>query len=90
MNGSIVWHRSNTMRALLVALAAWGLDKVGLPAEVAQGVAQQFIELILGATQGAAIAWGLYARAKQPTPQLTLTRRAADERNAAEGGLLDE
>lgn len=78
----IAWYRSNTMRALLVALAAWGLDQAGVPAEVAQGTAQQLVELLLGATQGAALAWGLYARARQPTPPLTLTQTKADARNA--------
>lgn len=78
------WYRSNTMRALLVGMVAFGLDKLGLPDALSQGAAQQIIELLLGATQGGALLFGLYARSRQPTPPLALTQAAADEKNAAE------
>jgi hypothetical protein len=66
-------------------MVAFGLDKVGLPDALSQGAAQQLIELLLGATQGGALAWGLYARSRQPTPPLTLTQAAADRKNIEEG-----
>lgn len=78
------WYRSNTMRALLVGLIAFGLDKVGLPDGVSQETARQLVELLLGATQGGALLWGLYARSKQPTPPLALTQASAERLNAAE------
>jgi hypothetical protein len=78
------WHRSNTMRALLVGMIAFGLDRLGLPDALSQGAAQQIIELLLGTTQGGALAWAMYARSRQPTPPLTLTQAAADRRNEAE------
>jgi hypothetical protein len=78
------WYKSNTMRALLVGMVAFGLDKLGLPDTLSQGAAQQIIELLLGATQGGAMLWGLYARAKQPTPPLTLTQAAADRKNTTD------
>lgn len=80
------WYRSNTMRALLVGLVAFGLDRVGLPDGLSQGAAQQLVELLLGTAQGGAMLWGLYARSRQPTPPLTLTRAEAERRNAAEHG----
>lgn len=79
-----VWHKSNTMRALLVALVAWGLDKAGFPDEISQGIAQQVIELLLAGVEGGALLWAMYARTQQPTPPLALTKAAADQKNAAE------
>lgn len=84
------WYKSNTMRALLVGLIAFGLDRAGLPDGLSQGAAQQLVELLLGATQGGAMLWGLYARSRQPTPPLTLTQAAADQRNAGEGDQPDD
>lgn len=76
------WYKSNTMRALLVGLIAFGLDRIGLPDTVAQGTAQQLVDLLLGTAQGGALLWGLYARSRQPTPPLTLTQASADRKNA--------
>lgn len=85
------WYKSNTMRALLVGLIAFGLDRVGLPESVSQGAAQQLVDLLLGATQGGALLWGLYARSQQPTPPLTLTQAAAERRNApSESAVQDD
>lgn len=84
------WYKSNTMRALVVALVAFGLDKVGLPDALAQGAAQHLADLVLGATQGAALLAGLYARARQPTPPLTISQAEADKKNAAESYGVDE
>lgn len=78
------WYKSNTMRALLVGLIAFGLDRVGLPEGISQGTAQHIVDLLLGATQGGALLWGMYARSKQPTPPLTLTQSDADRMNAIE------
>jgi hypothetical protein len=80
------WYKSGTMRALLVGLLAFGLDKVGLPDGLSQGAAQQLVDLLLGATQGGALLYGMYARSSLPTPPLTLTQAAADRRNATESG----
>jgi hypothetical protein len=82
------WYRSNTMRALLVGTIAFGLDKVGVPDAISQGAAQQIIEVLLGAAQGGAMIWGLYARSRQPTPPLTLTQASADRKNAVEEGAI--
>lgn len=82
MYQSIAWYRSNTMRALLVGVIAFGLDKLGLPGALSQEAAQQIVEVLLGATQGGAMLWGLYARSRQPTPPLTLTQAMADRKNA--------
>lgn len=84
------WYKSNTMRALLVGLIAFGLDRAGLPDGVSQGAAQQIVELLLGATQGGALLWGLYARSQQPTPPLTLTQASADQRNGLSSEPADE
>lgn len=75
------WYKSNTMRALLVGLIAFGLDRVGMPEAISQGTAQQIVELLLGTAQGGAMLWGLYSRSKLPTPPLTLTQAAADRLN---------
>ena len=77
----IVWYRSNTMRALLVGAVAFALDRIGLPEALSQGTAQQLVDLILGATQGGALLFGMYARSRQPTPPLTLTQSAADRQH---------
>lgn len=72
------------MRALLVGLLAFGLDRIGLPDGLSQGAAQQIADLVLGVTQGGALLFGLYARSRQPAPPLSLTQGAADRNNAAE------
>jgi hypothetical protein len=88
---SIPWYRSNTMRALLVGAIAFTLDRVGLPDTLSQGTAQQIVDLLLGVTQGGAMLFGMYARARQPTPPLALTQSAADQRNAtARSGIDDD
>lgn len=80
------WYRSNTMRALLVGMLAFGLDRIGLPDGLSQETARQLVELLLGAAQGGALLFGMYARSRQPTPPLTLTQAGADRRNAIEQG----
>jgi hypothetical protein len=77
----IAWYRSNTMRALLVGAVAFALDRVGLPEALSHGTAQQLVDLILGATQGGALLFGMYARSRLPTPPLTLTKVDADRQN---------
>lgn len=84
MTQSIAWYRSNTMRALLVGLVAFGLDRLGLPDSLSQGAAQHIADLVLGVTQGGALLFGMYARSRQPTPPLALTQAAADKTNATE------
>lgn len=85
MHGSYTaWYKSNTMRALLVGLTAFALDRIGLPDGISQGAAQQLVELLLGTAQGGALLWGLYARSRLPTPALALTQAAADRMNAVE------
>lgn len=82
------WYKSNTMRALLVGLLAFGLDRAGLPGALSQGAAEQLVEILLGTAQGGAMLWGLYARSRQPTPPLTLTQAAADQKNAVDKGAV--
>lgn len=74
------------MRALLVGMLAFGLDKIGLPDGLSQETARQLVDLLLGATQGGALLFAMYARSRQPTPPLALSQAAADRRNAAELG----
>jgi hypothetical protein len=83
----VAWYQSNTLRALLVALMAWFLDISGVAEDVAGDSARNVVDAVLAAAQGIALVWGVYARARQPTPPVTLTQRTADERNALESGL---
>jgi hypothetical protein len=77
------FYRSNTVRALLVAFVAWALTAAGVAEEASSAEAQKLVNLFLELVQGVALAWGVYARTRQPTPALTLTKAKADERNEA-------
>jgi len=74
-------YKSNTVRALAVALVAWALNMGG--ADEAAGSAAQLVDTAFNAVQGIAMLWALYARTRQPTPPLALTQKAADALNAA-------
>jgi hypothetical protein len=80
-----VWYKANTLRALLIALVAWILHISGVAGDAeSQDAATIVVDAVLRASEGIAIVWAMYARAKQPTPPLTLTQQGANDRNAAE------
>jgi hypothetical protein len=76
------FYKSNTIRALLVAFVAWLLTAIGIGEEMASAEAQRLVNLALELVQGIALAWAAYARSRQPTPPLTLTKAGAERRNA--------
>jgi hypothetical protein len=80
------FYKSNTVRALLVALVAWLLSLIGIAEEASTAEAQRLVGLWLELVQGIALAWGMYARTRQPTPALTLTKATAVARNATARG----
>lgn len=76
------WYKSNTMRALLVALVAWLLNTFGVEEATANSQAATIAGHALSVVEGLAILWGMWARAKLPSPRLTLTKQHAERRNA--------
>lgn len=73
---SIPWYKSNVLRALIMGGVAFGLKKAGLASEMPDAAAS-ITDTALDAVQVAAGLWAAYARVKQPTPPVTLTKAGA-------------
>lgn len=73
---AIPWYRSNVLRALLLGLVAFVLKKAGLADQFPN--TEELVNNLLDLVQIIAGLWAGYARVKQPTPPVTLTKAAAD------------
>ena len=76
---SIPWYRSNVLRALLVGGVAFLLKQLGVADNFPD--VEGYVDKGLDLVQVLAGIWAAYARIKQPTPPVTLTKAAANEAN---------
>lgn len=76
------FYKSNTVRAICVAFFAWLLNLLGADQTLESADAAHYADVALSAAQGIAMLWALYARTRQPTPPLAISKKAADEKNA--------
>ena len=82
---AIAWYDAGTMRALLLAAVGligviaglFGIDEALFSAKAAKVVDALSTVLTLGG-----VVWAGIARARQPTPPITLTQASADEHNS--------
>jgi hypothetical protein len=73
---AIPWYKSNTLRGLLVAVLAFLLQHLGLGDQFAD--AGVYVDYFLTGVEGLALAYSAWARSRQPTPPVTLTKAAAE------------
>lgn len=71
---SVVWYKSNTLRALIVAGITQALTLTGVSAQIPDTEVAALTDGVLKLIETVALIWAFYARAKQPTPPVTLTK----------------
>lgn len=71
---AIAWYKSNTVRALLLAGITQLLTMTGWAVDLAAADAEKFVSSGLNFVETASLLWAFYARTRQPTPPLTLTK----------------
>lgn len=72
MYPNIPWYKSNTLRALLVALIAQVLVWFGVADLLPAEQLEQFVDMGLKVTEVVAILAAGITRARQPTPPVTM------------------
>jgi hypothetical protein len=70
---SVVWYKSNTLRALAVAAIAQVLYMTGAATDAAPAQAEELVQSGLAFIELVALAWAAYARTAMPTPPVTMS-----------------
>ena len=68
---SVVWYKSNVLRALIVAAVAQVLYMTGVAVDAAPAQAEQLVQSGLAFIELVALAWAGYARTRMPNPPVT-------------------
>lgn len=71
---SIPWYKANTLRALLIAGITQALTLTGAADALPDADIAQTVDGLLKLIETGALIWAFYARAKQPTPPVTLRK----------------
>ena len=68
---TIPWYKSNTLRALVIALLVQVVTWIGLTDNVSNEEVAENVDRVLAVIEFLALAWAAWARLKQPTPPIT-------------------